>query len=106
MARLLVHGGRVVDPSQGIDGVLDVLLEDGVVAEVGSGLREKVGKAETVDATGLVVTPGLIDMHVHLREPGQEYKETVRSGTQAAAAGGFTAVACMANTVPANDSHA
>lgn len=100
--KLLVQGGRVVDPSQDLDGLLDVLIEDGVVSKVGESLSAK--GAEVLDASGTVVAPGLIDIHVHLREPGQEYKETVRTGTLAAAAGGFTAVACMANTVPANDS--
>ena len=94
MSRLLVRGGRVVDPSQGLDAVADVLIEEGEVARVGEGIRP--GRhAEIVDAEGLVVTPGLIDMHVHLREPGHEYKETVETGTRAAAAGGFTAVAPM-----------
>jgi dihydroorotase len=100
--KLLVQGGRLVDPSQDLDGFLDVLIEDGVVSKVGESLSAK--GAEVLDASGTVVAPGLIDIHVHLREPGQEYKETVRTGTLAAAAGGFTAVACMANTVPANDS--
>jgi dihydroorotase len=106
--RLLVRGGRLVDPSQGLDGELDLVLEDGVVARIverGDG-RKRAGHQgmEQLDATGLVVCPGLIDIHVHLREPGHEYKETVRTGTMAAAAGGFTAVACMANTEPVNDS--
>lgn len=99
---LLVRGGRVVDPSRDLDAPLDLLIEDGLVARVGEGLAAPKG-AEVVDASGLVVCPGLIDAHVHLREPGQEHKETVRTGTMAAAAGGFTAVACMANTVPVND---
>lgn len=99
---LLVRGGRVVDPSQDLDAKLDLVLEDGVVARVGEGLERPKG-AQEVDASGLVVCPGLIDAHVHLREPGQEHKETVRTGTMAAAAGGFTAVACMANTEPVND---
>src|SRR6476659_1764269 len=105
MARLLIQGGRLIDPSQGIDGDLDLLLEDGVVAKVGEHLkRPKEGPApEVLDASGLIVCPGLIDIHVHLREPGQEYKETVKTGTMAAAAGGFTAGACMANTDPVND---
>jgi dihydroorotase len=102
VARLLLSGGRLIDPSQGIDATLDLLLEDGVVARVGERLK-RLKDAEVVDAKGLVVCPGLIDIHVHLREPGQEYKETVRTGTLAAAAGGFTAVACMANTDPVND---
>jgi dihydroorotase len=103
MSTLLIQGGRVVDPSQDLDGAFDLLIEDGAVAKIDGKIR-KPKDAETFDASGLVVAPGLIDIHVHLREPGQEYKETVRSGTLAAAAGGFTAVACMANTIPANDS--
>jgi dihydroorotase len=100
---LLIRGGRVVDPSRGLDDTLDVLIgEDGKVAEVAAGIEAP--DAEVLDAAGKVVTPGLIDIHVHLRDPGQEYKEDIESGTRAAAAGGFTAVACMANTVPVNDS--
>jgi dihydroorotase len=99
---ILVRGGRVVDPSQDLDGALDLLIAGGTVEALGEGLEAPEG-AEVLDATGLVVTPGLIDIHVHLREPGQEYKETIETGTRAAAAGGFTAVACMANTVPPND---
>lgn len=99
---LLIRGGRLVDPSQEIDAAFDVLIADGVVAAIGERLEPPAG-AEVVEAAGRVVTPGLIDMHVHLREPGQEYKETIRTGTMAAAAGGFTAVACMANTKPVND---
>ena len=101
--RTLIRGGRVVDPSQGLDGFVDLLLEDGEVARIGERLQAPE-HCEVVDATGLIVAPGFIDIHVHLREPGQEYKETVRTGTLAAAAGGFTAVACMANTEPVNDS--
>jgi dihydroorotase len=103
MAKLLIHGGRVIDPSQDLDETLDLLVEDGHVSKL-DGRIKKPKDAETFDAAGLVVAPGLIDIHVHLREPGQEYKETVRTGTLAAAAGGFTAVACMANTEPVNDS--
>ena len=102
---MLIRGGRVVDPSQGMDAVLDVLLADGRVARVGEGIDAPEG-AETVDATGLHVAPGLIDVHVHLREPGQEHKETIRSGARAAAAGGFTAVVAMPNTDPPIDSPA
>jgi dihydroorotase len=103
MPKLLIHGGRVIDPSQDLDEALDLLIEDGRVAKL-DGRIKPPKDAETFDASGLVVAPGLIDIHVHLREPGQEYKETVRTGTMAAAAGGFTAVACMANTDPVNDS--
>jgi dihydroorotase len=102
---LLVTGGRVVDPGNRHDGVADVLIQDGVVARVGPALSAPAGTPR-LDAAGKVVAPGFIDIHVHLREPGQEYKETIASGTRAAAAGGFTAVACMANTEPVNDTRA
>ena len=102
---LLIRHGRVVDPASGIDGVQDVLVVDGRIGTVGPGLRAPQG-TQVIDAAGKVVCPGFIDIHVHLREPGFEYKETVASGTRAAAAGGFTAVACMANTVPVNDNRA
>jgi dihydroorotase len=99
----LLRGGRVVDPANAIDGIYDVLIADGRIAKVGRDLP--VDGAEVVDIpAGLVVCPGFIDMHVHLREPGQEHKETVATGTAAAVAGGFTAVACMPNTTPVNDS--
>ncbi len=103
--RRILRGGRVVDPSQGLDRVLDLLIEDGRVAQLDEHIVGAAGIEET-DADGLVVTPGLIDIHVHLREPGFEYKETVRSGVRSAAAGGFTAVVCMANTLPVNDQRA
>ncbi len=99
---LLVRNGRVVDPASQLDAVADVLIERGLVARVGPRLPIPDG-AKVVDATGKVVCPGFIDIHVHLREPGVEYKETVATGTRAAAAGGFTAVCCMANTDPVND---
>jgi dihydroorotase len=102
---LLIKGGRVIDPSQQIDEVLDVLVADGKIRELGKGLKP-ANDCEVVDATGLLVTPGLIDMHVHLRDPGQEYKEDVVTGTSAAASGGFTSVACMPNTKPVNDNKA
>ena len=95
----------MIDPANGIDAQLDVLLNDGKVAEVGSGLKAPAG-ARTVEAAGLVVAPGLVDLHAHLREPGFEYKETIETGTQAAAAGGFTTVCCMPNTEPALDTAA
>ncbi|HTS03459.1 MAG TPA: amidohydrolase family protein, partial [Thermoanaerobaculia bacterium] len=95
---ILLRGGRVVDPSRNLDQTLDVLLRDGVVAKV----DEKVAArgAEVVEAAGFVVAPGFVDLHTHLREPGFEYKETIATGTRAAAAGGFTAVCAMANTDP------
>jgi len=102
---LLIKNGRVVDPAGGIDAAHDVWIADGRIHKVGRALKPPAG-TETVDATGKVVCPGFIDMHVHLREPGFEYKETIASGTRAAAAGGFTAVACMANTFPVNDNRA
>ena len=102
---LLIRGGRVVDPAGGTDALADVWIAEGRIQKVGRGLKAPAG-AEVVDATGKVVCPGFIDMHVHLREPGFEYKETIASGTRAAAAGGFTAVACMANTFPVNDNRA
>lgn len=102
---VLIKGGRVVDPSQGIDAIMDVLIADGVVLELGTGLSAPEG-TETIDATGLIVTPGLIDMHVHLRDPGLEYKEDIATGSRAAAAGGFTSVACMPNTKPVIDNKA
>jgi dihydroorotase len=98
---LLIRGGRVVDPASHVDAVQDVLIADGRIQRVGAALDAP--GAEVVDATGKIVCPGFIDIHVHLREPGHEYKETVASGTRAAAAGGFTAVCCMANTQPVND---
>jgi dihydroorotase len=101
-ALLLLAGGRVVDPSQGLDEVRDVLLADGVVEAIGRGLSAPDG-ARIVPCQGMIVTPGLIDLHVHLREPGQEHKETIRTGARAAAAGGFTAVCAMPNTSPPVD---
>ena len=97
----LLKSARVVDPANGIDGVRDVLVENGVVARVGTDLP--ANGTPVIELGGLVVTPGLIDMHVHLREPGQEHKETVATGVASAVAGGFTAVACMPNTDPVND---
>ena len=102
MLKRLLKGGRIVDPASGRDGSFDLLIEDGRVARVGAGLPADDAIVVEI-ASGLVICPGLIDMHVHLREPGQEHKETVASGTAAAVAGGFTAVACMPNTVPVND---
>ncbi len=104
MSRLLVSGGRVVDPVSNRDGVFDLVLEDGSVAEIGS--RLVAGDTKVLDASGLLVFPGFIDLHAHLREPGREYAETVATGLKAAAAGGFTAVCAMPNTDPVNDSRA
>ena len=102
MGKLLLKGGRVVDPANGRDGDFDVLIEDDRIARVGKSLPADGARVVEIPK-GLVVCPGLIDMHVHLREPGQEHKETVATGTAAAVAGGFTAVACMPNTSPVND---
>ncbi len=112
---LIVRGGRILDPSQGIDRVADLIIVDGVVeaiaptehaANAPESSHAGVPECEIVDASGLLVTPGLVDIHVHLREPGFEYKEDIESGTRAAAAGGFTSVCCMPNTDPAIDSPA
>ncbi|WP_031499841.1 dihydroorotase [Bryobacter aggregatus] len=101
MAKLLIRNGRVIDPANRIDRVADVLLANGIVRGVGENLPSR--GAEEFDATGLIVAPGFIDMHVHLREPGFESSETIESGSKAAAAGGFTSVCCMPNTSPVND---
>ena len=102
MSRLLIKNGRVIDPARGQDSVCDVLVEDGLIREIGLGLSAP--GAREFDATGRVVAPGFIDMHVHLREPGFEHAETIESGSRSAAAGGFTSVCCMPNTQPVNDS--
>ena len=99
--KLVLKGGRIVDPSQGMDRTADLLIQDGVVCAIGDGLADD--GAQVFDAAGLVVSPGFIDLHVHLREPGEEYKETIASGAAAAVAGGFTAVCAMPNTKPVND---
>jgi dihydroorotase len=98
----LIKNGRVIDPASGTDRVADVLVAAGRIAQVGANLGAP--GAEIFDASGLVVAPGFIDMHVHLREPGFEHAETIESGSRAAAAGGFTSVCCMPNTKPVNDS--
>ena len=100
----LIRGGRVIDPINGVDRVMDVLVQDGRVAQLGEGIACE--GAKVIDAAGKVVAPGFIDMHCHLRDPGQEYKEDIVSGTRAAARGGFTGVCCMPNTKPVNDSAA
>lgn len=101
MSRVLIRGGRVLDPSNDRDDVLDVLIEDGKIASVAASLSSE--DAEVLDASGQWVCPGFVDLHTHLREPGQEYKEDIATGGRSAVAGGFTAVACMANTAPVND---
>jgi len=102
-----LRGGRVIDPSRNFDSEADVLLRDGRVAEIGPGLAGGVSSGTRIlDVRGLWVTPGFVDLHTHLREPGQEYKEDIATGTRAAAAGGFTAVCAMPNTVPPNDCRA
>ena len=104
MRDLVIHGGWVVDPVNGLDAPRDLLLRDGMVAAVELPGALTGVDAEMLDATGCVVAPGFIDVHVHLREPGQTYKETIATGTAAAAVGGFTSVAAMPNTIPVNDS--
>ena len=105
MTALAILGGHLLDPAAGVDGPRDILFKDNRVAEIAApGKLKAENGAETLDARGLVIAPGLIDIHVHLREPGQGYKETIATGTAAAAAGGFTAVAAMPNTSPVNDS--
>lgn len=98
---ILLRGGRIVDPSSGLDGILDVLIDGRRIAAVGPGIGASPDR--TIDARGLVIVPGLIDMHVHLREPGYEAKETIAAGVRAAARGGFTTICAMPNTNPVND---
>ncbi len=101
---LLIRNGHLIDPVARVDALMDVLLRDGQVAEIAPPNKIRGGADEKFDAKGLIVAPGFIDLHVHLREPGQSYKETIASGTAAAAAGGFTTVCCMPNTTPVLDS--
>src|SRR3954453_23759726 len=102
MAAILIRNGRVIDPASGTDRMADVLIADGHVAQVAPDISSP--GAETYDASGMIVAPGFIDMHVHLREPGFEHAENIESGSRAAAAGGFTSTCCMPNTKPVNDS--
>src|SRR5919198_1801171 len=100
---LLISGGRVIDPAARVDATMDVLLRDERIAEIAPPKKIRGSANEKLDARGLIVAPGFIDLHVHLREPGQSYKETIATGTAAAAAGGFTTVCCMPNTMPVAD---
>src|ERR1700684_210710 len=102
MSPLLITGGRVIDPASGGDGRADILIRDGRIESGGTGLSDP--DAVISDATGAIVAPGFIDMHVHLREPGIEHAETIETGARAASAGGFTTICCMPNTQPVNDS--
>ncbi|MBI3600227.1 MAG: dihydroorotase [Nitrospinae bacterium] len=101
--KILIKNGRVIDPANKIDAVLDILIENGKIIKVGKSISLQPSAFSLIDASNKLVTPGFIDIHVHLREPGYEYKETIKTGTEAAAAGGFTAIACMPNTKPVND---
>ncbi|MCD8047500.1 MAG: amidohydrolase family protein, partial [Clostridiales bacterium] len=100
--KLLIRNGTLIDPVCGIGGVMDILIEDGVIVMIGNNVEES--DALVLDARGLCVCAGLIDMHVHLRDPGLTYKEDILTGSAAAAHGGFTSIACMPNTVPTIDS--
>jgi dihydroorotase len=110
---LVIENGRVIDPAQGVDGIFDLLVDQGKIIQLkprekdrtrkGSGRKNSSNDLMVFDATGMLVIPGLIDIHTHLREPGHEYKETIKTGCQAAAHGGFTSIACLANTNPVND---
>src|SRR5680860_457039 len=101
MSSYLLRGGRVIDPSTSLDAVQDVLIESGTIARMGKGLE--AGSAAAIDVTGLVVAPGLVDMHTHVREPGREDEETIATASRAAAAGGYTAICTMPNTDPVAD---
>ena len=104
--KILIKNGHVIDPANGVNSLADIFVKDGVIAEIGTNLNPEDKDMEIIDATDKIVSPGLVDMHVHLREPGFEYKEDVESGTRAAVAGGVTSVACMPNTNPVIDNAA
>jgi len=101
--KILIKKGRVIDPKSGLDEIMDVYVNGGIVEKLEKNIRERGDEAEVIDASSLIVAPGLIDVHVHLREPGFEWKESIKTGTAAAVKGGFTTVVCMANTDPVND---
>ncbi|OEU57010.1 MAG: dihydroorotase [Desulfobacterales bacterium C00003106] len=101
--RLIIRGGRVIDPASNTDAIKNVVIENGRIVRLQSGAETRNPDSEIIDASGMWVVPGLIDMHTHLREPGHEYKETIATGCAAAAAGGFTSICCMPNTTPVND---
>src|SRR6185369_5487328 len=101
---LLIKGGHIIDPATGIDDVVDLLVVDGHIAAIDPEPKQAEKAEEVFAARGLIVAPGFIDLHVHLREPGQGYKESIATGTQSAAVGGFTSVCAMPNTAPVNDS--
>ena len=101
---ILIKNGRLIDPATQMDDQRDILIENGRIKKIGKNLKPtRPESTHTIDAKGLIITPGLVDMHTHLREPGYEYKETIKTGSMAAASGGFTSIACMANTDPVND---
>ena len=104
--KILIRNGHVIDPANGIDEVTDIFIENGIISEVGKDSDLKGVEMEIIDAAGKIVAPDLVDMHVHLREPGQEYKEDIETGTRAAVFGGVTSVACMPNTEPVCDNAA
>lgn len=104
--RILIKGGRVIDPENGIDEVMDVFVDKGVISEIGNNPELDGIEMEVIDAAGKIVSPGLVDMHCHLRDPGQEYKEDIETGTRSAVMGGITSIACMPNTKPAADNEA
>ena len=103
MNKLLITGGRVIDPANDIDEICDVLIRDGKIAKVGKTSASDAKGAEVIDAAGMIVSPGLVDVHVHCREPGHEEEETIASAAAAAVAGGFTTICAMPNTHPAQD---